>query len=77
MKQMSSACVCHMEEFCFYCEIHVPFEKKYKSLEAENAALKQEKERIKDVAKRACELKDKIIKNLTQQIIESGGTTHD
>lgn len=39
---MSSACVCHTDEWCFYCEMYLPLEREFELKEAENAALKQE-----------------------------------
>lgn len=44
---MSSACVCHLNEWCFYCEMYSPLESKFELQEAENAALKQENEKLK------------------------------
>lgn len=44
---MSSACVCHTDEWCFYCNMYSP-------LEREHEALKQENERLKEIDEREC-----------------------
>ncbi|QHT60655.1 hypothetical protein GXP70_12370 [Paenibacillus lycopersici] len=55
---MSSVCVCHLNEWCFYCEMYSPLEDAHEQLIDDNDALRQEIERLKEDKRRLLTLND-------------------
>lgn len=46
---MSSACVCHTDEWCFYCNMYTPLEKK---VESQQALIDQQAQEIEELKKK-------------------------
>lgn len=63
---MSSSCVCHTEEWCFYCEKYLPFEKNRNNLALEvvhqQAVIENMKMQLEEAQMEAIEAKSELKK---------------